>query len=132
MGPTKLFRVGALALSATALAFVVWTAAAPGCAPNEVATPDPAKDTKTPPGPPATGTAVATADTATPANAAVENGKAGSDAKVVPSADPPRFMGASKAAPVWDEGHMPGKKTPPASEPAVQQNAPPQKGGGSK
>lgn len=117
MEPTSLFRMGALALSASALAFVVWTAAAPGCATTEVK-PDPADSQKSSASP---------GDTNEPTPGARDsNYRAEDDPLAQPaptlSVVPPRFMGASKAAAPFDEDHLPGKKgAAPKQAPQLQE-----------
>lgn len=119
MQSTSMFRMGAIALSVSALVFAVWTAAAPGCTTTEQVRPEstgasqiesaPARDTAGKAGP-------------LPATPAEGEAKAnGSSDAPAPSQVPPRFMGASKAAAPFDEDHLPGKKggAAPKQEPQV-------------
>jgi hypothetical protein len=124
MQSTSIFRMGAVALSVSALAFAVWSAAAPGCTTTEQVRPESTsadQAEKTPPAASEQGKGKAGPESETPAAAAPT-------VDAAPSNVPPRFMGASKAAAPFDEDHLPGKKggASPKQEPQV---APAQKGG---
>lgn len=112
-------RAGALALALAVLGLVVAHAGASGCGRPEdaVTTPTaertaPPTPTKAPPDP--SGQAVEAAERPAPSALPSAGG-----VTIKPASRPPRFMGASKAAPVFQEGDVfEGQNPPPANQAA--------------